>query len=68
MRYDCLDCGKGIHNYIGYMVLKALWDTYGVGRGCLCARCFSVRLGRPLCLADLKDVPLSVRFLKARGL
>ncbi len=43
----------------GYVVHDSLWAAHGNGRAVLCQGCFEIRLGRPLTVDDLKDVPLN---------
>jgi len=52
-RYWCVDCEvdtRACHEY--YMVLRAIWQAFGVGRGMLCLGCLERRLGRFLTPAD----------------
>lgn len=56
--YTCKDCSRKAW---GPMLLDRVWfGELGMGRrDLLCARCTERRLGRPVGLADLRDVPMN---------
>lgn len=42
-----------------FMVKDELWKEFGNGKGVLCIKCFSQKMGRKVELEDLTDAPVN---------
>lgn len=61
-KYNCIGCGK---THTGYMVKKEVWQfAHLEPRDLCCMSCLTKRIGRPLTIADLADVPLNYTVLE----